>query len=217
MRDPYDYSRYSLEQLLDAQAHVDRNLYAERAAEIDRWVQQRSAEGTVERKPRQSFVSPAALASGTQPVVVACGLAALLAAVCLGSIAVFLVIRARGEDVESKQVAIRVVTAVTRNWDPEPLRSNASREFKPVVSGPTIERAFKMFRQLGAVRSLGQPVGAARATAGIGSLQSGVTADYSFPAQFTNGEGTVRVTLVREDRQWRTTGFFVSSDAFLPK
>jgi hypothetical protein len=110
-----------------------------------------------------------------------------------------------------------VVSTVTRRWDPEDLRKNASEEFKPIASSANMERVFRMFRQLGNMISLGEPAGGSRATAGIGSVRSGVTAEYSFPAKFTNGDATIRVTLIREGGQWKTAGFFINSDVFLPK
>lgn len=217
MRDPYDYSLYSLEQLLDARAHINRALYPERAAEIDRWVAQRSSERDAEQAATQPFDSPAISAVSTRPLLAACGVAAIVAIATIVSVVAVLVVRWHGEDEASKSAAQRVVTAVTRDWDPEELRNSASQEFKPVTSDPATKRVFKMFRQLGTMNSLGEPTGGARATAGIGAATSGITAEYSFPAKFAHGDATIRVKLIRESGEWKTTGFFVTSDTFLPR
>src|SRR5690349_3365820 len=216
MNETYDYSSYSLEQLLDAQNHINRELYPERAAEIDRWVLRRSAERATAHPSLRSVEATAVPNQGGRPFL-ACGIAVMFAVLILGSIVAVLIMRGRGHDASSKEAALAVVKAVTRDWNPEELRKNASEEFKPVASGPSIERAFKLFRQLGNLISLGEATGSSRATAGFGSVRSGITAEWAFPAKFAHGDATVRVMLIREGGQWKTQGFFINSEAFLPK
>jgi hypothetical protein len=216
MHEPYNYSSYSLEQLLDAQAHVNRELYPERAAEIDQWVVRRSSERSTASPPSDSATRIVTAAHDTRPLLLACGVAVVMAVSIAGVIAL-LIVRGRQHDEASKKVAIDVVNAVTLHWNPDDLRKNAAQEFIPVVSTPETERVFKMFRQLGRMTNLGEPVGGTKATAGIGSVRTGLTAEYSFAAKFSNGNATVRVTLAREGGRWKTTGFFVNSEAFLPK
>lgn len=217
MRDPYDYSLYSLEELRDAQAHVDRELYPERAAQIDGWVRQRSAERAAEEARRVPFPAPSVTTNRGAPFLAACGLTTLFVVAILTFIVVLLLVRARGEGDASKRAALRIASSVARNWNEAELRNSASEAFESIASSPDMERAFRMFRQLGPMASLGEPVGRATAVAGIGAAQSAITAEYSIPAKFANGDATIRITLVRERGQWRTTGFFVISDTFLPK
>jgi hypothetical protein len=212
MRDSFDCSAYSLDDLRDARDHIDRVARPERAAEIDRWIEVRAAE----RQSAEPSLAPLPVAvpfrwAGTSALA-GCAL------LCLGLVCLVMVVgirvvsRGRSHTEASKEVAFDVVDAVTQTWTSDTLVANASAEFRAKVSDANLHGVFAIYRKLGARKRLHDPVGGFKATAGFGAMASGMTAEYAFPAEFVAGPATIRITLAREGGAWRVTGFWVESD-----
>ena len=213
--DSFDYSRYTLEQLLDARAHVDRETYAERAAEIDAWITRRRAERAA-APPAAGEQGPIlATRSGSHTPIIVFGVIAFVLCLVGVTAVVIAATRAWTQSNASREAARRVVLGVVSEWNAPALEANASDEFKKVFTPATRDQVFTLFRKLGNLRSLGEPTGGAKVALGVGAFRSGVTAEYSFPATFVNGEATIRIALVYEKNSWRVNGFFVNSDVLV--
>jgi hypothetical protein len=209
MSDSFDYSTYSLEELRDARAHINRAAYPERAAEIDEWIRVRTEAASAEPPRPIRPVKP----SRDMPVLLGCGVvaAAVIALVIIAG--TILVSRGNVNDTESQRVAWEIVEAVTADWNTAPLLANASTQLRKEVNEQTLNGIFTMYRKLGARTYLKTPVGGSRSTVGFGSTPTGVTAEYVFEATFTGGPATIRINLVREGKVWKVNGFHVNSDA----
>lgn len=216
--DSFDYSRYTLDQLLDARAHIDRETYAERAAEIDAWITRRRAEcaNAAQAAGEQGpFLAGGRARSGRHTPIIVFGVIAFILCLVAVSAVVIAATRAWTQSNASREAARRVVLGVVSEWNAPALEANASDEFKKVLTPATLDGVFTMFRKLGKFRSLGEPTGGAKVALGVGAFRSGVTAEYSFPATFANGEATIRIALVYEASSWRVNGFFVNSDVLV--
>lgn len=51
MDDPFDYTKYTLDELLDAHAHIDRSAYPERFEQLSREIEKRRADDSSEAPP----------------------------------------------------------------------------------------------------------------------------------------------------------------------
>jgi hypothetical protein len=216
MEDSFDYSACSLEDLLDAQRHIDRNAYPDRAAEIDHWIRQRTTERDAARAaaPPPFAYSPVAPSrSKTTSVLAGCGVAAAVAAAALLSLFVVLGLRSCSQGQGSQEAARKIVDEVTATWTPEPVIANASQAFRKSVTADDTAALFALYRKLGTRTSLGEPTGGAKSSIGFGNYPTGVTAQYQFPATFSSGPATINITLVREDDAWKVYQFSVNSKA----
>lgn len=223
MAEPFDYSRYSLADLIDAQQHIDRTAYPERAAEIDQWIRQRVAEEDAARAAAAAAPPPPPAYSlpATSPrpramsVMAGCGVAAVVGVAALVSFFVILALRGWSQGRGGQEAARQIVLEVTERWSPEPLMTHASKAVRNAVTAEEMTRLFKLYKRLGARTSLGEPKGQTMSRAGFGSAPSGITADYTFPATFTNGPAAIQIVLIREDDAWKVNAFRVQSKALI--
>jgi len=216
MNESVDYSRYTLAQLRDAQAHVNREAYPEIAAEIDSWVARREEE----QQARAELVTPAVSepspeAGKTNQVLFALGLVAI--GVIVIGVVVFGISTGRAwlHSAPSRAAARQIVIAVATNWDASALEERASSDLKKTLTPETRDRIFAAFRHLGHMQTLGEPTGGAKVWLGFGAYRSRVTAEYRFPATYETGSAIIRVRVVLESGAWKVEEFFVNSDVLL--
>lgn len=149
-------------------------------------------------------------------VLIIVGIVAIVCVVILASVIAFLAVRGRGNDETSAKAANDIVLAIASNWSEDGFNANATPELRKVATPEEIGRLFKLYRRLGALKSLGKPEGESVAMVGFGSQSSGLTAHYLFHATFSNGPATIRVRLRENDARWQLESFRVESKVFLP-
>lgn len=89
-------------------------------------------------------------------------------------------------------------------------------ELTAAVDNVELARLFATYRKLGTLQKLDAPTGTTKSTVGVGSMPTGLTAEYQFPATFSGGSATVRVQLVFQRGEWKLQAFSVNSSVFLP-
>ena len=215
MSDPFDSSRYTLDELVDAREHVDAGANPERAAELDRWIAVRRAEARAAREAPIGALPGQPKARSLSPLAT-CGLIAAVVAGSVVSLSIFLIARAALANGDSQKAATRIVREVTGSWSIAALRANATPELNKIVSDADARRLFAMWSKLGRLEQLGVGSGQATSRVGFGSMGSGVTAEYRFDAKFSNAPATITIVIVSRDGVWKLDTLTIVSPLFLP-
>lgn len=108
------------------------------------------------------------------------------------------------------------VPKIVEHWNPQELRERATPELLKAAKSPDeIDRLFKMFSKLGALKHLDTPEGTVTSSAytGTGVVTVG---NYEVHAEFERGAATIKIQLLRVGDAWKINGFHISSDVFLP-
>lgn len=215
MSDPYDYSQYSLKELLEIQSRVDRDAYPDRADQIDSWVQTRREEMISDSVPAETVSFEAPIGPSTSSLLVGCGITIVGAFTIVVSIMGVLLFRSLTQAEEAKRFATSLTEQIVTSWDPTILAEAASSELTADTDEDELESLFALFRRLGELERLQEPEGSVSANLILGRSSTSLQASYQYPATFSNGDARIRIDIVRQDVTWRVSGFRIDSELFL--
>jgi hypothetical protein len=139
------------------------------------------------------------------------GTAALIVLAVAGM--VFLAIRGSELDGESRVYAAESIAAIVPAWSHEELLRRATPQLKAAAKPFEVAALFNAFSAgLGKLLENELPVGSAivSVTAGEGKV---IAANYVVKARFEKGDAVIRVSLLKQDDQWRVQGFYIDSPA----
>ena len=129
---------------------------------------------------------------------------------------VFTAIRGTRLDRESRSYADAALTAIVTDWNVDAFFARASPELLKLVSANDGDRLFHALHQLGHLKHREALKGQATIYTVIGQPRR-TTAHYETAAEFDNGEGRIKIDLIKHGDQWQILGFHIDSPLFLPK
>ena len=139
-----------------------------------------------------------------------------LGLIVLGAITIsFLAVRGSALDKESKAYADSAVPAIVSTWSEKALLDRASPEFKKIVTIDQLDRLFRWFSQLGALKHCDPAEGHSLMSA---TTQTGktISADYTAKATFEKGPAVIKLSLIKHGDQRQIAGLHVDSPSFVP-
>ncbi len=115
---------------------------------------------------------------------------------------------------ESKAYVDNAVPILVNGWNPSELKSRASEELLPFLKEPDLGNLYIMFNRLGRMTRYNGSEGQYHTNL---KLPKGIvtTASYIATADFENGPGTIKMSLIRKNGTWKILEFRVNSPIFL--
>jgi hypothetical protein len=138
----------------------------------------------------------------------------LAAVVLIGGVALYGVSVGPKLDADSKAYVDSTIPVLVNEWNPEELKSRASDQLLPFLKEPDVTNLYGMFRRLGRMTNYKGAEGDSHTTLNI---PKGVvtTAAYIAAADFENGPGTIKISLMKSNGAWRILEFRVDSPIYL--
>jgi hypothetical protein len=146
--------------------------------------------------------------------LISLGSLVVLAALAIGAFAYYVGIP---QDEESKAAAEVYAKDLGAGWDYAAVETRGDEELLKAAPREKLEPLLGLFRnQLGNLVSLGDVSGSSYSNFNLGSMSLRTTAVYVLKAKFEKGDGSMQLSLIKRDDQWRLLGLHVDSDLLLP-
>jgi hypothetical protein len=127
----------------------------------------------------------------------------------------YLTYQSKAMDQESRDYAKASVVAITSNWSPAVLLTQATPALISATNAQSLRTLFAKFDTLGPLVKVKSCTGTTTVSYNLGQKLR-ITSLYACEAQYRNAPATVRISLEKIDQAWRVNAFYVASPGPAP-
>lgn len=131
--------------------------------------------------------------------------------VCIVALASLVLLHQRASD-EATALVMDVNSRALSGWDPQPVISQAHELLLADAGAEFFDTYFRALRRLGTLQEI-RDIRFDMALGAPWQLYRSGSASYTMNAIFSNGQAEVRISLIRDQSQWRISEYLVLTPA----